>query len=146
MKKIKYLFSIVLAIVFLACQPSETVSQDNTNERIQTQEGIALSLNNKDWVGKMEEKPGPIIDVRTEGEYKEGHIENGKLVDISSSEFSSNISSLNLDKSKAVYVYCRSGNRSKKAMSILKEMGFTEIYELDRGVLGWEREGNSLVK
>lgn len=146
MKKINYLYSIILSIALLACQPGETVSQEQNVNVVQGQETIAISLNNSDWAEKMVQEPGVILDVRTENEFLQGHIEEGQLVDISSSDFIAKLESLSLNKSKAIYVYCRSGNRSKKAMTILKDQGFIEIYELDRGVLGWEREGKKLVK
>jgi len=146
MKKIKYLYSIILSIVLLACQPGETVSQEQNVNLSQGQETIAISLNNSEWIEKMEQKPGVILDVRTENEFLQGHIEEGQLLDITSSDFISKLEGLSLDKSQAIYVYCRSGNRSKTAMTVLKDQGFIEIYELDRGVLGWEREGKKLVK
>jgi len=146
MKKIKYLYSIILSIVLLACQPGETVSQEQNVNLAQGQETIAISLNNSEWIEKMEQKPGVILDVRTENEFLQGHIEEGQLLDITSSDFISKLEGLSLDKSQAIYVYCRSGNRSKTAMTVLKDQGFIEIYELDRGVLGWEREGKKLVK
>lgn len=146
MKKIKYLYSIILSIVLLSCQPGETVSQEQNVNLSQGQETIAISLNNSEWIEKMEQKPGVILDVRTENEFLQGHIEEGQLLDITSSDFISKLEGLSLDKSQAIYVYCRSGNRSKTAMTVLKDQGFIEIYELDRGVLGWEREGKKLVK
>ncbi len=146
MKKINYLYSIILLIVLLACQSGETVSQEQNVNLSQGQETIAISLNNSEWIEKMEQKPGVILDVRTENEFLQGHIEEGQLLDITSSDFISKLEGLSLDKSQAIYVYCRSGNRSKTAMTVLKDQGFIEIYELDRGVLGWEREGKKLVK
>ena len=146
MKKINYLFSIILSIALLACQPGESVSQDQNVQVAQGQEGIAISLNNNEWVDMMNKKPGAIIDVRTEGEFLQGYIEGGQLVDYTSSKFVSNIESLSLDKSQAIYIYCRSGNRSKKAMTILKNQGFIEIYELNKGILGWQADNNKVIK
>ena len=146
MKKINYLFSIILSIVFLACQPGDTVSQEQNVQVEQGKETIAVSLNNSDWIAKMEQSPGVILDVRTEDEFNQGYIEGGQLIDVTTSDFIAKLEGLSLDKNQAIYLYCRSGNRSKKAMTILKDQGFVEIYELDRGVLGWEREGKKLVK
>jgi len=46
-----------------------------------------------------------------------------------------------LDKNKAYGVYCRSGNRSGKALRALKGMGFKEVYNLDHGMKGWMKAG-----
>jgi rhodanese-related sulfurtransferase len=43
-----------------------------------------------------------------------------------------------LDKEKPVYVYCRSGKRSARAAEILKEMGFTKVYDLQGGIMEWQ--------
>jgi len=42
-----------------------------------------------------------------------------------------------LDKSKPVYLYCRSGNRSKKSADILIELGFSKVYDLNGGFIEW---------
>lgn len=146
MKKINYLFAFLISFVLIACQANESASQEKSASTEQSQATVAVSLNEADWIASMKAKPGVILDVRTESEFLYGHIEGGQLIDITSSDFTNNLDNLSLDKSQAVYVYCRSGNRSKKAMSILKDQGFTEIYELDKGVLGWERSGYKLVK
>ena len=46
-----------------------------------------------------------------------------------------------LDKSKAYGIYCRSGNRSGKALRAMKGMGFKEVYNLDHGMKGWMKAG-----
>jgi len=51
-----------------------------------------------------------------------------------------------LDKSKPLYVYCKSGNRSGKASVILRDAGFTQIYDLKGGVIQWKKEGKPLTQ
>jgi len=43
------------------------------------------------------------------------------------------------DKKKPLYIYCRSGHRSSGAAEVLAEEGFTEIYELQGGILEWNK-------
>lgn len=78
-----------------------------------------------------------LIDVRTEDEFKGGHITNAKNIDWNSANF--DIQSSALDKAKPVLVYCLSGGRSKKAASKLKELGFKEVIELNGGYLAWSK-------
>lgn len=78
-----------------------------------------------------------LVDVRTEDEFKGGHIKNAKNISIASEKWSSSIG--NLDKTKPVLVYCLSGGRSKKAAAELKELGFREVIELDGGYLAWSK-------
>jgi thioredoxin 1 len=85
---------------------------------------------------KITELPGaPIIDVRTPGEFSQGHIKNAVNYNISTNEFESQIASL--DKSKPVLVYCLSGSRSTYAVSYMKSNGFKEVYELNGGMMKW---------
>ncbi|MDU3352001.1 MAG: rhodanese-like domain-containing protein, partial [Clostridium sp.] len=78
-----------------------------------------------------------ILDVRSEEEYNSGHIENSILIPIDKlEEEAENI--LN-DKNKKILVYCRSGNRSKKASNILLEKGYTNVYDFG-GIKDWPYE------
>lgn len=76
-----------------------------------------------------------LLDVRTAGEYAQGHIEGAVNADINSAEFMQVIQ--NLDKDKAVFVYCLSGGRSASAAQQLKEQGFKEVINLEGGILAW---------
>ena len=67
-----------------------------------------------------------IIDVRTSKEFQSGHLE--KSINIEWQDILS-ISS-NIEKSEKIYLYCRSGNRSKKATEILSEAGFLNVENL----------------
>lgn len=67
-----------------------------------------------------------IIDVRTSKEFQSGHLE--KSINIEWQDILS-ISS-NIEKSEKIYLYCRSGNRSKKATEILSQAGFLNVENL----------------
>ena len=45
------------------------------------------------------------------------------------------------DKNTTILVYCRSGHMSKIAASKLAQMGYKNIYELDGGLIAWQRAG-----
>jgi rhodanese-related sulfurtransferase len=80
-----------------------------------------------------------LIDVRTPSEFNEGHLDNAKNIDFLSPSFSKDISAL--DKTKPVYIYCHSGNRSGKSVKVFLNAGFTKIYDLDGGISSWRQEG-----
>ena len=67
-----------------------------------------------------------IIDVRTSKEFQSGHLE--KSINIEWQDILSIYS--NIEKSEKIYLYCRSGNRSKKATEILSEAGFLNVENL----------------
>jgi phage shock protein E len=81
-----------------------------------------------------------ILDVRTEGEFRSGHIPGAILMDMSSRDFAQKVETL--DKTKRVLVYCRSGNRSIPASRTVANAGFPEVYNLRRGILEWDGQLN----
>lgn len=91
-----------------------------------------------DWVELQTQTSGSIIlDVRTEEEFESGYIAGAKNLDIrGGADFISSIEEL--DKTKAYFVYCRSGTRSGQACQLMEKMGFEQVYNLEGGVLAWE--------
>lgn len=77
-----------------------------------------------------------LIDVRTSEEYKSGHIKNAANIDFYSGKFTTEFNKL--DKEKPLYIYCRSGSRSKQTSNKLSAMGFKEIYDLKGGILNYK--------
>ena len=76
-----------------------------------------------------------LLDVRTAGEFGGGHLTKALNIDYRSPDF---IQKLNtLDKTKPVFVYCLSRGRSKAAAEVLKQNGFSSVYELQGGYLKW---------
>ena len=77
-----------------------------------------------------------LVDVRTSEEFNAGHIEGAINIDFKNDEVFYQ-SFQRLDKKNPVYVYCRSGNRSKKSADKLLEMGFSRVYDLKGGYIDW---------
>ncbi len=82
-----------------------------------------------------------LLDVRTENEYKAAHIEGATLIPVA--ELSNRTGELN--KSKKIVVYCRSGHRSAIASDILIEHGFKRVYNVLGGITAWEARGYPVV-
>ena len=74
-----------------------------------------------------------LLDVRTIGEFKSGHLRDAKLIPLSKLE--ENLDKLQADKHKKIIVYCRSGNRSVSASRILEKHGFTPL-NVKQGIIG----------
>lgn len=77
-----------------------------------------------------------IIDVRTPSEYSEDHLESATLIDFRAEGFAENISSL--DRDRAYLIYCRTGVRSGNALKVMKDKGFTKVYDLAGGITAWK--------
>ncbi len=87
-----------------------------------------------------------IIDIRTPGEYASGHLKNAILINYYDRNFAKNIESAGLDKSRPVFIYCRSGHRSSDAIPLFKKLGFKHIVNLAYGINEWKRLNLPLVK
>lgn len=76
-----------------------------------------------------------LLDVRTPGEFRGGFIPEAVNIDFTEADFKDRIGQL--DRNKSYYVYCRSGNRSGQAVSLMKNMGFENCYNLNGGISAW---------
>ena len=91
----------------------------------------------------IQEKPSLVIlDVRTDGEYRDGHIEGA--VNIPVNELEGRLGEL--EKEDETLVYCRTGNRSGTAVGILKENGYEKIFHMNKGITAWTAAGYPAVK
>ena len=97
-------------------------------------------LTQEEWVNKLNEDDNAVIlDVRTDNEVAYGKIPNSIQLDFyKGQEFVSELEKL--DKNKAYYVYCRSGNRSGQACKIMEHLGIQNAYNLLGGMLQWQGE------
>ena len=103
----------------------------------------AIDLSVTEFSSKVAEAGVITLDVRTPGEYAEGHLEGAQLIDFQSGNFENEISSL--DKNATYAVYCRSGNRSGQAVKVMHDAGFHNVYNLNGGVIDWANAGFPLV-
>ena len=86
----------------------------------------------------MDERDGYVIlDVRTQEEYDEAHIDGAIL--IPDYEIADKAESVLKDKEQLILVYCRSGRRSKLAASELVSLGYTNVKEFG-GIIDWPYE------
>lgn len=81
-----------------------------------------------------------ILDVRTQKEHEEIHIDGAYLIPIQ--QLQTKIGELESKKHEDLFVYCATGNRSTVASKILADRGFKRIYNLRYGVFDWARRGH----
>lgn len=82
------------------------------------------------------------IDVRTENEYKSGHIKGVENIALNTLE--NNLDKIN--KKEPVIIHCQSGARAAIAYSILVKNGFENILNYSGGINDWKEKNNELVK
>ena len=138
------LLLVILSFTFISCAQNTAKKEvkDNGNKyAIQDQQVVEL-INPKDLNAKLGDIQ--LIDIRTPGEYTGGYIEGAININFFDSDFNAQMAKLNKDKE--LYIYCRSGNRSGKAAKRLKDQGFTKIYDLQGGILNWNRNKLKVIK
>jgi thioredoxin 1 len=98
------------------------------------------SLPAADFADRVKHLPGaPVVDVRTPGEFANGHLAAALNYDWNGGQFDSQVAAL--DKSKPVFVYCMSGKRSAAAAARMRTLGFREVYEMQGGMIAWRAAG-----
>ena len=122
---IKTLLISGLAVLF-GCT---TQQQQSATDRI---------LEPEEYVKALEaDKAACLIDVRRADEYAAGHLPGAMLLDVTDSVgFAQGMEKL--DKEKNIYIYCRSGRRSRKAAQRLTEKGFN-VTDMKGGYNAWEK-------
>lgn len=124
-------------LLFIAITSLVASCQNKTEGEIImiTPEQVANAVNS--------EKELQLVDVRTSDEYSVSHLKNAQNICVTNDDFKEKVAML--DKDEPVYVYCKRGGRSAQAALILKEMGFTKVYDLQGGMDNWETQGLETV-
>jgi len=133
------LITLFCFLSLISCKENNTHAQSSSVKKVVNEKIITANFK-----VKIEHKDVQLVDVRTPKEYKEGHITNAKNINFFDDDFLTQMDVL--DKNKALYIYCRSGNRSGKAASKLIALGFIEIYDLKGGFLDWQKNKLPSVK
>lgn len=82
-------------------------------------------------------KDALVLDVREQSEYESGHVLKSKHIPLG--KLSDRIGELEKFRERPIVVICRSGNRSGMACGLLGKQGFTQAYNLEGGVLAWQK-------
>lgn len=83
-----------------------------------------------------------LIDVRSAEEFAEGHVAGARLLPLPELD----TWAAGLDPKKPYLVVCRSGARSARAIAALKAKGFTQLINLDGGMLRWQSEAKPVAR
>ena len=128
MKKIGILLGLVGVLLGVgACQKDNSKTNETGYTQITMAEAKELFMQDGTYL---------IVDVRTMEEYEGGHIPGA--ICIPNESIGDEVRELP-DKNQLIYIYCRSGNRSKQAAKKLVALGYTNIVEFG-GIIDWDGE------
>lgn len=85
-----------------------------------------------------------VIDVRTPEEFQTNHLQNAQLMNFYDKDFRDKL--LNMNRHQPYIIYCQSGNRSGKALNMMRELGFKNAYDIQGGIVAWQNAGYPVVK
>ncbi|MGN0490411.1 rhodanese-like domain-containing protein [Ruminococcus sp.] len=119
---------LILIFVLYGCGKSEADMHDNTYEKISMSEGIERIESDEGYI---------LLDVRRTDEFEAGHIPGA--VNLPNEEIGTEEIPSLPNKSQMIYIYCRSGNRSKQAADKLLALGYTNIIEFG-GIIDYTGE------
>ena len=94
---------------------------------------------------KLTKQPDAVIlDVRTPKEFAEGHLPGAVNIDWKAKDFADKVAGL--DKGKTYLVHCALGGRSHSACEKLGKLDFPNVFNLDGGLMAWQRAGKLVEK
>ena len=128
-KKMRTLLLLLLGGIAACSQEPTTTSSETIYER----------LDNDTFAEKLAATDGPqLLDVRTAAEFEQGALTDAQRITLQDADFAERVQQT-FQKDEPIFVYCQAGGRSKRACGNLRELGFTEIYELKDGYGNWNR-------
>lgn len=121
-QKMKFFLTLILlAFLMVSCQ-------SQTDSKIEV-------VSKSEFKQEISKENSQLVDVRTADEFAGGSLPNAVNIDVNGDDFETKIQQL--DKTKPVYVYCRSGARSRTAAKKMVELGFTHVIDLEGGYMNW---------
>ena len=115
----KRLLILCLPLIFMLCGCGNNSTQFDVNyESVSMSEGIERMANDEGYI---------MLDVRRVDEFEAGHIPGA--VNLPNEEIGDEEIAILPDKEQTIYIYCRSGNRSKQAANKLTALGYKSIVE-----------------
>ncbi|MBS0010244.1 MAG: thioredoxin fold domain-containing protein [Bacteroidales bacterium] len=102
---------------------------------ISAQQGEITQLSSPELKELVNNNKATLIDVRTRGEYANGHITGAGQLNYYALNFKQKL--LLLPKDSPLYLYCNTGYRSQKAAEILAKNGYHNVYNLEHGIMEW---------
>ena len=120
---------LTVTTTLVAGTRSQEVTVDQARELIQNRAGSAGFI---------------ILDVRTPEEFAEGHLSGAMNLNVLGPDFERQVGTL--DREKSYLVYCRTGNRSARAIQAMDRLGFRSVYHMFEGIVAWQKKGFPLSK
>jgi len=124
---------LAASLVTVGCVAADEEASDQASEEKSVQE-----ISQQDLLSNPP-RDVLILDVRTPGEFGEGHVPNA--VNIPHNELASRLSELNSSSDRPIVLYCKSGRRAGMAAELLQGAGYTDLHHLTGDMNAWMTAG-----
>lgn len=140
-----YQFSLFFILAFTSAwadTAAKTVVATPRGTRVKTKGGAYNNVTSQELLTLLANKHFLLINVHIP---YVGEINKTEAF-IPYNEMDKHLAKLPLNKDAMVVLYCRSGPMSKEAAETLVKLGYTNVWKLDRGMIGWEQAGLPIIK
>ncbi|MDD5272313.1 MAG: rhodanese-like domain-containing protein [Methylovulum sp.] len=109
---------------------------------VQADTSVAAKVSPQEAATMQSAHKAIIVDVREDSEWQEQHIPGALHIPLG--QLAGRMGELDKYKHSAIITQCRSGKRSAAAQASLKAAGFSDVYNLEGGIMAWQQQGLSL--
>ena len=138
---------LITLITFAGCTPAETSQVTSVAKDASAMPG-AVEIRDIEIAEAAQlvsqDDSVVILDIRTPGEFSQGHIKGAMNIDYMAGDFATKLAAL--DRDKTYVMHCQSGNRSGRSLSQFRELGFQKVLHIDAGFAGWQKAGQPVEK
>lgn len=130
--------SLAAPLLIAGCGSSTAEDSTATAETSDQVTSSGIRLVSPDEAAQIQADPPAdlvILDVRTAEEFQEGHLEDAVMLDFYREDFAQELAQL--DPDQPYLLYCRSGNRSGQTATIMEQLGFADVADIDGGIVAW---------
>ena len=138
----QYLTLIPLLLLTLLLAACQAVDAPVPGMQVQVQGGAYTEISVKELQSILKNKDFTLVNVHIPFE---GDIPNTD-VSIPYDQIAQNLDHLPADKNAKIVLYCRSDRMSTIPSETLVGLGYTNIYNLDGGMVAWENAGLELER
>jgi rhodanese-related sulfurtransferase len=130
-----------MALVAACNDNAKSVAANPHGTRVEIPGGSYIKIEPQELQTLLANKKFPLINVHVP---YEGEIEKTDAL-IPYNEVDKIVEKLPSDKAAMVVLYCRSGRMSRESTEALVTLGYTNVWNLDRGMVGWKEAGFPIV-
>jgi rhodanese-related sulfurtransferase len=130
-----------MALVAACNDNAKSVAPKPHGTRVDIQGGSYMKIEPQELQTLLADKKFSLINVHVP---YEGEIEKTDAL-IPYNKVDKIVEKLPSDKAAMVVLYCRSGRMSRESTEALVTLGYTNVWNLDRGMIGWKEAGFPIV-